>query len=522
MTFPTEFLHNLPREFLGEVRTDPYSRLLYSTDASIYQIEPLAVVFPHTREDVQMVVSACARECVPILARGAGSALAGQAVGRAVVLDFSRHLNRVLEVNAEERWARVEPGVVCDLLNNHLQPYGLQYGTDPASANRATLGGIVGNNSTGAHSLLYGMTADHVLEADVVLSDGSTARFAAQPYDAPLPAGDSFAARLHREVADIAAHNAAAIRASYPRTWRNSSGYRLNYLLPEGGYVATRPSGWLQAQYPVVNGFNLAQLMAGSEGTLAVLNEIKVDLVPRPPRTVLGILQFDSIAAACDATPTILETEPSAVELIDDMIIRLTRNVPAYNRMLTFVEGIPAAVLIVEYYGATDAELLAKLDRLEARIAGMDSSARPGRVSHAVSAAEQGRVWGVRKVGLGLLMSVKGDAKPIPFIEDAAVPVQSLGDYVRAVERLFAEHGVSAGIYAHASAGCLHIRPLINTKSRPQIETMHAIARSVLELMAKMGGAMTGEHGDGLARSAFNKPLFGEEVYQAFCDVKRA
>ncbi len=522
LQFHIDFLHNLPDDFRGEVRTDPYSRLLYSTDASIYQIEPLAVVLPRTNDDVQMVVAACARERVPVLARGAGSALAGQTVGRAVVLDFSRYLNKVLEINPEEHWARVQPGLVCDHLNAHLQPYGLQYGTDPASANRATIGGIVANNSTGAHSMMYGMTADHVLETDVILSDGSQAHFASIAPDAPMPSSDSFSGTLHQQVADIVQRNSAGIRTSYPRTWRNSSGYRLNYLLSDGGYVATRPSGWTGEHYPAVDGFNMAQLMAGSEGTLAVLTEIKVNLVPRPKQTVLGILQFDSIAAACDATPAILETEPSAVELMDEMIVRLTRGVPAYNRMLTFVEGIPAAVLIVEYYGESEAELLAKLERLDARIRQLDASQQPTRSTRAVTAAEQARVWGVRKVGLGLMMSVKGDAKPIPFIEDAAVPVEQLGDYVRAVEQVFNAHDVTAGYYAHASAGCLHIRPLINTKSNDQIETMYAVAKSVLEIIAKMGGAMTGEHGDGLARSAFNRPLFGEAVYQAFCDVKQA
>lgn len=470
-----------------------------------------------------MVVEACARERVPMLARGAGSSLAGQAVGRAIILDFSRYLDRIVEINAEEGWVRVEPGVVCDQLNQAVRPYGLMYGCAPASSNRATLGGMVANNATGAHSILYGMTADHVLAADVILADGSMAHFAPRPYDAPPPSGDTLAAHIHRRVAGIVAQNADAIRACYPRTWRVASGYRLNYLLPSGGYTATRPPRWAaDAAYPAVQGFNLAQLLAGSEGTLAIMTEVKVRLSPRPRQTALGILQFDSIHAAADAAPAILETQPSAVELVDRMMLRLTRSIPAYDRMLTFIEGDPAAALIVEYYGDSEIELRASLDRLERQMRLGGQTDRPMALRRAMSAAEQANVWGVRKVGLGLLMSIQGDAKPIPFIEDVAVPVGRLGEYVREVERLFAAYGVQSAYYAHASAGCLHIRPLINTKSGDQVATMRAIAEEVLGIVVQMGGAMSSEHGDGLARSCWNERLYGPQVYQAFREVKQA
>jgi FAD/FMN-containing dehydrogenase/Fe-S oxidoreductase len=516
-------LRGLPAEFGGEVRTDPYSRMFYSTDASLYQIMPLAVVLPRSRDDVQMLVEACARERIPLLPRGAGSSLAGQAVGEAVVVDFSRHLNQILEINPEEHWARVEPGVVCDDLKRAARPHSLQFGCDPASSNRATLGGMFSNNSTGAHSILYGITADHILEASAILSDGSPVQFASRPHSAPIPEGDSLEDRVYRRVIDVVAQNAQAIRECYPRTWRNSSGYRLNYLVPPAGFSATRPEKWDPARpYPQVQGLNLAKLLAGSEGTLAVVTEIKVNLAPLPRKTILGILQFDSIAAACDAAPAILETDPSAVELVDQMMLRLTRQLPAYDRMLTFVEGDPAAVLIVEYYGDSEEQLLASLHRLEERMRSGDLPARPSAMRRAVSEREQANVWGVRKVALGLLMSVRGDAKPIPFIEDVAVPVPLLGDYVRELERLFAAHNVQSGYYAHASAGCLHIRPLLNTKSRDQIEVMRSIAESVLGIVKRMGGAMSGEHGDGLVRSCWNERLYGSQVYQAFREVKRA
>ena len=499
---PSDFELELARRFAGNLRFDPYSRILYSTDASSYQIEPIGVGFPRTFDDVQGAVEVCAKHRVPLLARGGGSSLAGQATGQALILDFSKHLNRILEINPEEQWAICEPGVVCDALTHAARPYGLMVGTDPASSNRATLGGMVANNSTGAHSVLYGMTADHLISADVILADGSTATLG----ETSSPPG------LLSAVSAIVARNAEAIRARYPKTWRRSSGYSLNYLVP---HAATQPRGWDESKpYPPSSPTNLAKLLVGSEGTLAVISRIKLNLVPRPPKTALCILHFDSIAAAADATPAILESKPSAIELIDQMMIDLTREVPAYARLLTWVQGRPAAVLIVEFYGETDAELLAKVEALEAR------RLAPAAV-RAITAEEQGRVWGVRKVGLGLLMSVRGEAKPLAFMEDVAVPVECLGDYVREVQRIFTDEGVSSGYYAHASAGCLHIRPLVSLKQQSEIDRMKRIAEAVFSVVRRMGGAMSGEHGDGLSRSCWNERLYGPEIYQAFRDIKK-
>ncbi len=498
----SDFEQDLARHFIGDLRFDPYSRLFYSTDASSYQIEPIGVGFPRTVDDVQHAVEVCARHGVPLLARGGGSSLAGQAIGQALILDFSKHLNRIVEINPEEHWAIVEPGVVCDALSNAAKPHGLMVGTDPASSNRATIGGMVANNSTGAHSVLYGMTADHLLSADVILADGSTTTLgeSSSPPD------------LFSAVSAVVARNADTIRARYPKTWRRSSGYSLNYLVP---YVATQPRGWDENKpYPSSSPANLAKLLVGSEGTLAVITRAKLNLVPRPTKTALCILHFNSIAGAADATPAILESKPSAIELIDQMMIDLTREVPAYARLLTWVLGRPAAVLIVEFYGETEAELIAKVEALEAR------QLAPISV-RAITAEEQARVWGVRKVGLGLLMSVRGEAKPLAFMEDVAVPVEHLGDYVREVERIFAGEGVSSGYYAHASAGCLHIRPLISLKQQSEIERMKRIAEAVFTVVQQMGGAMSGEHGDGLSRSCWNERLYGPELYQAFRDIKK-
>lgn len=499
---PSDFELELARHFSGELRFDPYSRLLYSTDASSYQIEPIGVGFPRHFDDVQHALEVCARHRVPLLARGGGSSLAGQAVGHALILDFSKHLDRIIEINPEEHWALCEPGVVCDALSAAAKKYNLMVGTDPASSNRATLGGMVMNNSTGAHSVLYGMTADHVIAAEVFLADGSAATLSetGSPPD------------LLASVSEVVARNAESIRACYPKTWRRSSGYSLNYLVP---YVATQPHGWERAQpYPASSPTNLAKLLAGSEGTLAVLRRAKINLVPRPKKTALCILHFDSISQAADATPAILESNPSAIELIDQMMIDLTRQIPAYARLLTWVQGQPGAVLIVEFYGETEQELIAKVEALEAR------KLAPTSV-RALTPEEQGRVWGVRKVGLGLLMSVRGDAKPLAFMEDVAVPVNCLGDYVREVERIFAAEGVSSGYYAHASAGCLHIRPVISLKQQSEIDRLRRIGEAVFAVVKRLGGSMSGEHGDGLSRSCWNERLYGPEIYQAFKEIKQ-
>lgn len=516
---PSELVRELKKRISGEVRFDPYSRVLYSTDASSYRITPLGVVIPRTMEDVHAAVELAVAHRIPILARGGGSSLAGQAVGEALVIDFSKYLNRVLEIRPEEMCVRVEPGIVCDALNAALKPHGLMFGTEPASSNRATAGGMIANNSTGAHSVMYGMTVDHVRRAWVFLSDAS--RVELGPLDeAGLEAKTrlpGLEGELYRGMRAILAQHGEAIRQRFPKTWRRSSGYSLNYLM---GHTASAPANWYTspAPYPQVSGFNLAQLLCASEGTLAVLTEAEIGLVRRPKLTALDVLHFDSVVAASAATPTILECRPSAVELIDQMMIDLTRSVPAYARQLTFVQGHPKAILIVEHYGDSPEELAAKMDGLEAHL--HRAGVRVPCV-RAMTPEAQADVWGVRKVGLGLLMSVHTDAKPLPFMEDVAVPVERLAEYVRTTESVFADFGVVAGYYAHASAGCLHIRPSISLKGVGGTAKMRAIAEAILETVIAMGGAMSGEHGDGLSRSEWNARLFGPDVYEAFRKTKR-
>jgi FAD/FMN-containing dehydrogenase/Fe-S oxidoreductase len=526
---PATLAAEFARAVKGEVRFDPYTRALYSTDASSYQIAPIGVVIPRDKDDVRATLEVAARLNLPVLARGGGSSLAGQATGHAVIIDFSKHLRRILEINAEEGWIKAEPGVVCDAVNHALKPHGLMFGTEPASSNRATVGGMMANNSTGAHSVLYGMTADHVLEVEAFLDDATPLHLGPLSPNA-LQAKLALATRegaLYRGVTGLVQRHADTIRERYPKTWRRASGYSLNYLTPSTnaesptptyGFVASQPAGWYSDhRYPLVSEFNLAKLLVSSEGTLAVATAIKLNCVPRPKVTGLCVVHFNSIAEAADATPPILECQPSAVELIDALMINLTRAIPAYARQLTFIQDNPGAILVVEFFGDTEREVVAKIEKLEAYL----KKQRLGTAFvRALSAAEQSDVWGVRKVGLGIIQSMRGEAKPLSFMEDVAVPVNRLGEYVRAVEKLFAEHGVNSAYYAHASAGCLHIRPVVSLKQAAGLQTMKTIGAAVLEVVIAMGGAMSGEHGDGLSRSVWNGKLFGPALYAAFGEVK--
>jgi FAD/FMN-containing dehydrogenase/Fe-S oxidoreductase len=518
----------LQRALNGEVRFDLYSRVLYSTDASSYQIMPVGVVLPRAADEIAALVSICARHGAPVLARGAGSSLAGQAVGAAVHVDFSKYLCNVLEVNAEERWVRCEPGVNCDALNAQLKPYGLMFGPDPASSNRATVGGMIANNSTGAHSILYGMAGDHIRSARVVLSDGTPTTFEALTPEALAwkMTGTDLEGDIYRAVMRLLYEHRAALRDGYPRTWRRASGYSLNYLLPPDERTQTLPPAWrpdapawAAAGRPADDGFNLARLLASSEGTLAVATEITLGLVPRPRMTALDVVHFDDLIAAAAATEAILECGPSAIELIDDTMINLARGVPAYARMLNWVHGRPRAALVVEFYGDSEAELLAQVERLEAHLRAQGVAQTFVR---ALTPAQQADVWGVRKVGLGLLSSVRGDYKALAFMEDVAVPVERLAEYLSATQRIFAEHHLESAVYAHASAGCLHIRPRITLKTADGVATMRAVAEAVLDEVVRLRGSMSGEHGDGLSRSEWNARLFGSALYEAFRELKRA
>ncbi len=498
----TDLEHDLRRAVEGEVRFDRMTRLLYATDASMYEVEPIGVVIPRHAGDVQAVLEVANRQNVPILPRGGGTSLTGQAVNRAIVLDFSPHMNRVLEVNAEEGWCRVESGLVQDELNAHVRPLGLLFGPDTSTSNRATLGGMIGNNSGGAHSIAYGLTVEHILEVTALLADGSRAVFGEvtpQAFEAKLRLS-GLEGQIYREVARIREQYRDEVRARYPKYWRRVCGYNLDEL------VKDRP-------------LNVARLVVGSEGTLCTVVEAKLRLVPRPTKTALDVIHYRDIQEALESSQAILETGPYAVELTDKMILDLARGNIEQSKRMGFIQGDPAAILIVEYAGDSDAEVKAKVEALEARRA----RDRFGYAAHiAYDAGEQQSIWKLRKAGLGLLLGMKGDAKPIAFIEDTAVDPAHLPVFVPRFREILAKHGATGAYYGHCSVGCLHIRPLVNLKTRGGLEQVRAIAEEICDLVLEFGGAISSEHGDGRARSPFLERVYGPRLFRAFSEFKHA
>lgn len=514
------FFADLGGRVEGDLRTDPLTRALYSTDASIYQAEPYGVLIARSAADLQAAVATAAEHRVPVLARTSGSSLAGQAVNEALVIDCSRWLDRVLELDVEARRVRVEPGIVLDELNRRLRPHGLQFGPDPASSDRAAIGGIVSNDSTGSHSIRWGMTADHVLETGVVLADGSSARFGpCTPAEALRRRGrPGLEGRVYRDLTALLAEPAArdAIRAGTPRHWRRCGGYNLDRLLgdPAAAGVVFHPARGERGDT-----LNLAELVCGGEGGLTVITDVTLGLVPLPAATALALAHFSSLDAALEAVPAMLETGPSAVELFDRMAIVLCRGVPAYARLLArFLDGDPDCVLITEYAGAGAAEAAAGVERLRARAAALGAVS----VVAVTEPARQAEVWTVRKAGLGLLMSKKGDHKPIPFVEDAAVPVEHLAGYVAAIRDFCRGIGTEVACYGHASAGCVHLRPLIDAKTAAEVAKLPEILGFAVELLHGCGGSLSSEHGDGRARSWINERFFGPELYALYRRVKGA
>jgi len=495
-----ELAHELARHIEGEVAFDDYTRHLFSRDASMYAITPLGVVYPRHAGDIAEAVRLAGQAGVPVLPRGAGTSLAGQTVGPGLVLDVSRHMARILEVDPEDRTARVEPGVVQDDLNAAAAPHGLMFGPDTSTSNRATIGGMIGNNSAGSGSVRYGMTIDHVRTLDVVLSDASAARFEPVDEDGRVrrATGSTLEARLYAELPRLLEAHAGAIATGFPSYWRRAGGYRLDRL----------------ADSP----FDLAKLVVGSEGTLAVTTSALVDLVPKPSRQVFALGHFTSTQAAIEATQDALACDPAGVEMIDRTILDLSRSKIEYAALGEILEGDPAALLFVSFTGDDEAGLVASMDRL------VSLWERHGHGYHtlrAVTPAQQGALLKVRKASLGLLMaSSVGAMRPLAFVEDTAVDPVHLAEYTGRFREVLDRHGLEAGFYGHCSVGCLHIRPFVDLSRPDQVETMRSVAVEIKDLVREYGGVNSSEHGDGLARSEFNRELFGDELYEAMRDVK--
>lgn len=493
-------LADLRRVVGGEIYADRITRALYATDASPYQIDPVAVVVPRTDEAVRATLAVARAHNVPIVARGAATSLAGQTVGAAIQLDFSKYLNRIIEINAAEGWVRVQPGLVLDHLNGELAGHGLKFAPDVSPSNRATIGGMIANNSSGAYSLRYGKTIDHVLELRVLLSDGSETTLrplSSGAWQAKCAQSDLEGA-CYRTVTDLARQHHDEIERRYPRIMRRVGGYNLD------AFVDDEP-------------LNLANLIVGSEGTLALILEAKLRLVSRPAATSVVLLEFADLFDALDAVVPCLECAPVAVELLDDLLLDLTRRSLAFKDSLAILKTKAAALLLVEFFGDDAADVTAQSDRL---LAHLPARSRVTAVTRAIRPEEKAPIWLVRKAGLPLLQSMSPGLKPETCVEDSAVPPEHLPAYIRRFKALIEAHGTIAAFYGHASVGLLHVRPLLNLHDPGDVHTFRALSEGIRDLVLEYGGAVSGEHGDGLIRSEHNRAIFGDELYAAFATIK--
>ena len=510
--YPSDLADSLARVVEGEVRFDTYSKTLYSTDASVWQIEPIGAVIPKHAGDVVETVKLAAKHGFPILPRGGATSLSGQTVGEAVHIDFAKYMHSILELNTEEGWVRIEPGVVQDQLSRFLKPFGYLFGPATSSASRATLGGMIGNNSAGSHSILYGKTIDHVLELKVVLADGSEATL--RPVEngrlESLSTGETFESQLYRDTVALGAKYQDRVLEKFPRILRRVSGYNLDELVARDGVFG---AGYSSRPGPL----NLARVVIGSEGTLAVVVEAKLRVVPIPKHKGLLLAHYKSIFDAVDSVETIVETNPAAAELIDDFILSKARGLADFKNKISFVDPDADALMAIEYYGDSDAEVADQVAKMKSKL---ERSGMGFGYVEVNDAARQAAVWQTRKEALGIMMSVIGDHKPIAFVEDPAVPLAEMPRFLRGFREILAKHDAHGGYYGHASVGCLHIRPMVNLKNAEGVKKMTTIADEVFDLVMQHHGSMSGEHGDGIARSKYNRSLFGEEIYQGFLDLK--
>ncbi len=498
----------LTRHTTAEVRFDDPTRRLYATDASHYAITPIGVVLPRTANDLQAIIEIVAEVGLPIVPRGGGTSLSGQSIGPGVVVDCSKYLNQILELNAESRTVRVQPGVVLDQLNRAAAAHGLQFGPDVATANRATLGGMIGNNSAGARSVVYGQTVQHVNRLELILSDGTRTTAEAlnsleleRKRELHTREGDAY-----RAIARITETHRDEIRARFPNILRRVSGYNLPGMIPSPG----KP-------------YSLVPLIVGSEGTLAFVAGAELKLVPKPKYRGLLVPHFDTLRAALDCLPICLAAKPSAVELMDELLIDLARTQRSLKPAMAAIEGHPAALLMVEFSADDPAEIADQIQKLRAKLIGS-----AGHTSSVVAVDELGGpmlatlLWNMRSAAVPLLYGIPGESKPITFCEDTAVDPARLPEFATRFRELFKKHGTDGTFYGHASVGCLHIRPLLNLHTTTDIVRMRAIMADVVALVQEFGGSLSGEHGDGLVRSEWNQTLYGAPITSAFEQIKAA
>ena len=485
----------------GPVHFDRLTRGIHATDASHYQVMPACVVVPRDADDAVAAIRIAGRHELPVTARGGGTSLSGQTMWAGMVLDVSKGLDEVLEVDVDERWARVGPGVVRDRLNVELRDTGLHFAPDPATANRATIGGMIGNNTSGMRSVIYGKTIDHVIEVRIALADGTVLDLAPCSRAAFSEAGrrPGREGEIFRGVEQVVAAHRDEIDRRFPKVMRRVSGYNLDAFGREGPW-------------------NLAHLVVGSEGTLGVVLEAKIRLTPPPAATALCVAHFDDVITALEPVETILEHDPSAIELLDDRILDEARRNLATAGSVDFLVGRPSAVLIIEAHGADSNEAGDRARRLAADLERRGIGSACPVVADATG---QAAVWNVRRLGLGLISNVRGPTKGQAFVEDACVPVGSQAEYARALQSICGRHGVPLAIYGHASVGVLHARPMLDLHQPQDVEKMKAIADEAFDLVVRCGGCISGEHGDGLVRGGYLERFFGTDLFAAFGSIKR-
>lgn len=509
-----QLLEQLSNRLSGELYYDLSAEhqmqlMAYSTDASVYQEKPLAVAIPQHDEDIKTIICFANTHSITIIPRAAGTSLAGQVVGNGIVVDISKHFNQMIEVNIEERWCRVQPGVIRDDLNHYLKGFGLMYGPETSTANRAMIGGMVGNNSCGLHSIVWGSARDHLIEATVILSDGSTAVFKELDLQDAVQA-NGLEGNIYQSLFELLQHeqNQTLILQNFPskEVVRRNTGYALDALIEMHPFVENGSP------------FNLCKLLAGSEGTLAFITELKLNLLPLPPKEVgLVVVHCTSLSQSLYANIEALRHGPMASELVDKMIMDFTIGHPEYQKNRFFIEGDPAALLMVEFMEDTKVALDQKITTtIEALTAASLGYAFPVLYN-----ADTKYAWDIRKAGLGLLRNLRGDAQPVNLIEDCAVSTNDLPLYIADLQALLAEHGVTASYYAHAGAGELHVEPILNLKSSEGVQQFRAILKDTAALVKKYNGSLSGEHGDGRLRGEFIASMVGEETNDLFKQVKK-
>ncbi|OFX31596.1 MAG: FAD-binding protein [Bacteroidetes bacterium GWA2_32_17] len=497
--------------FEGDVYIDDTTRLLYSTDASAYREKPLAVIRPKNVSDIKKIIAFASENNVPIIPRTAGTSLAGQVIGNGIVIDVSKYLTKVLEINEKEKWVRIEPGVVLDELNKFLAPKGLFFGPETSTSSRCMLGGMVGNNSCGAHSLIYGSTRDHLLELKTILSDGSDATFKAisdEEFKVKCN-GNKLENKIYQNINEILSspENINEINNQYPdkRIHRRNTGYAIDVLSLSSPFIKNNEQ------------FNFCKLLAGSEGTLAFTTEIKLNLVNLPPKeTGLVCIHINSLEETFKANLVALKHNPTSIELMDKVILNLTKGNIEQNKNRFFIEGDPEALLIVEFAKDTREEIIEIAKNLEADMLKNGF----GYYFPLIFGADTKKVWNLRKAGLGVLSTMPGDAKPVPVIEDTAVHPEVLPQYMKELNELFKKLNLKCIYYAHIATGEIHIRPILNLKKSKDVEMFHKIAFETAKLVKKYRGSLSGEHGDGRLRGEFIPYMLGEHCYTLLKQIK--